>query len=100
MKKLLRILTIDSLKDLLRYKSFFLLIFLLLFADRVIHRVVKPHEGGFVIPDGLRLSAEAARHVFTQLPAELASRVFSPQVRTGCRRVVSIETGYFPLALL
>ena len=80
MKKLLHILTIDSLKDLLRYKSFFLLIFLLLFADRVIHRVVKTPDGGFVIPHAARLSVEAARYVFTQLPAELASRLFSPQV--------------------
>ena len=80
MKKLLQILTFDSLKDLMRYKSFFLLIFLLLFADRVIHRVVKTPDGGFVMPHGHRLGEETARFVFTQLPGELISWIFSPKV--------------------
>jgi hypothetical protein len=80
MKKLIHILTVDSLKDLLRYKSFFLLIFLLLFADRVIHHVIDTSGGGFALPDGHRLGEAMADFVFVQLPGQIVSWLFSPKV--------------------
>jgi len=38
MKRLLRILAVDSVTDLFRYKSFFFLIFFLIAADRVLRK--------------------------------------------------------------
>jgi hypothetical protein len=80
MKQLLHILAVDSLKDLLRYKSFFLLIFLLLFADRAIHRFVETPAGGWAIAQGNGLGPETARYIFVELPTQLAAWIFSPKV--------------------
>ena len=90
MKKLIRILTVHSVTDLLRYKSFFLLIFLLLLADRVLHRFVKATPKGFEFPQGPLIGPSTADFVFTQLPAKLLQWVFSP-------RVVLIAAGLFLL---
>ncbi len=80
MNKLLRILTFHSVKDLLRYKSFFLLIFLLMLADRIVHRWVKSPGRELQLPDGLGLTFETAQYVFSQLPSKLAQLVFTPEV--------------------
>ncbi len=88
MKKLLRILTVHSVKDLLRYKSFFLLIFLLLLADRIIHRFVKSPDNGFALPHGSGLGRQTADFVFSQLPEKLVQWLFTP-------RVIAIAAGLF-----
>ena len=90
MNKLLRILTFNSVKDLLRYKSFFLLIFLLMLADRMVHRWVKSPGRELQLPEGLGLTLEAAQYVFTQMPSKLAQLVFTP-------KVVLIAAGLFLL---
>jgi len=90
MKKLLRILTVHSVKDLLRYKSFFLLIFLLLLADRIIHRFVKSPDKGFALPHGYSLGRQTADFVFSQLPEKLFQWLFTP-------RVIAIAAGLFLL---
>lgn len=90
MKKLLRILTVHSVRELLRYRSFFLLIFLLLLADRVIHNFVKAPENGFKLPHGFELGRQTAEFVFTQLPEKLVHWLFAP-------RVVGIAAGLFLL---
>ncbi len=80
MNTLLRILTLQSVKDLLRYKSFFLLIFLLVLADRVVHRYVKSPGGLLQLPDGPVLTPETAEFVFNRLPVKLAQFLFTPQL--------------------
>ena len=90
MKKLLRILTVHSVKDLLRYKSFFLLIFLLLLADRIIHRFVKSPDKGFAWPHGFELGRQTADFVFSQLPEKMVQWLFTP-------RVMAIAAGLFML---
>jgi hypothetical protein len=90
MKKLLRILTVHSVKDLLRYKSFFLLIFLLLLADRIIHRFVKTPDKNFVLPHGMAFSHQTADYLFGQLPQKLVQWLFTP-------RIIAIAAGLFLL---
>jgi hypothetical protein len=80
MKNLVPILTVHSLGALVRYKSFFLLIFLLLAADRLIHRFVRPSTGGLSLPSGLTDPVQAADYLFTKLPATLYGWLLSPQV--------------------
>lgn len=80
MKKLLRILTSHSVKELLRYKSFFYLIFFLILADRVVHRYVTIPEKGFDWPQGHELGRQTAQFVFTQLPEKLFEWLFAPRV--------------------
>lgn len=79
MKKLLRILTVHSAKELLRYKSFFLLIFILMLADRVIHRYVKAPDKSLIVPHGLGLEPQTADFIFGQLPGKLAQWLFTPR---------------------
>jgi hypothetical protein len=80
MKQLLKILTIHSVKELLRYKSFLFLIFFLIFADRMIHRFVKTPEKGFDWPQGHEFGKHTAEFIFTQLPEKLLLWVFTPRV--------------------
>lgn len=76
MKQQLRILTVHSAKDLFRYKSFFLLIFILIAADRLLHRYVSVN--GLDIRPGeiIRMGEEAARYVFTVLPGRVTELLF------------------------
>ena len=80
MRNLLPILTVHSFGALVRYKSFFLLIFLLLAADRLIHRFVRPSTGGISSPFSLADGVQAADYLFTQLPLKIFSWLLSPQV--------------------
>jgi hypothetical protein len=80
MKKLLHILTVDSFGALIKYKSFVLLIFLLLTADRLIHKFIRPSDSGPAILIRLTDGAQAADYTFTQLPAKLFHWLLSPQV--------------------
>lgn len=80
MSGLLRILTVHSFGALFRYKSFFLLIFLLLTADRLIHKWGRPSTGGLTLPRGLTDAVFAADFVFTQLPAKILAWLLLPQV--------------------
>jgi hypothetical protein len=80
MNNLLRILTVHSAKELLKYKSFFFLIFFLIFADRVIHRLVKTSQEGFDWPSGADLGRQTAAFVFVQLPEKLFQWLMDPRV--------------------
>ncbi len=80
MKKLLRILTVHSVRDLLKYKSFFLLVFIILAADRILPRFVKTSSQGVDWPHGYTLGLQAAQYVFEQLPAKLSLWLFTPEV--------------------
>ncbi|MEJ2457548.1 MAG: hypothetical protein P8Y58_05120, partial [Novosphingobium sp.] len=65
--------------ELLRYKSFFLLIFLLLLADRVIHRFVKTPDKSLVWPHGLALRNQTIDFIFNQLPGKLIHWLLTPR---------------------
>lgn len=90
MNNLLRVLTLHSAKELLKYKSFFYLIFFLIFADRVIHRFVKIPEKGFDWPRGYEIGRQTTQFVFTELPDKLFHWLFGP-------RVLAIAAGLFLL---
>ncbi len=90
MKQLLQILTVHSIKELLRYKSFLFLIFFLIFADRLIHRFVKTPERSFDWPKSAELGKQTSDFIFSQLPGKLLEWVFTP-------RVLLIAAGLFLL---
>jgi hypothetical protein len=90
MNQLVRLLTVHSVKDLLRYKSFFLLIFLILLADRAIHGVVKTPPKDFALPHGINFGQTTAEFVFTRLPGKLLHWIFTP-------RVLAVAAGLFLL---
>jgi len=67
MHRLIQILVVDSIRDLIRYKSFFLLVALLLIADRVLRSYVKIRPEGFEFPSSRELGI-AADWLFLQAP--------------------------------
>ena len=76
MKKLIRILTVDSVRDLFKYKSFFLLILLLFLLDRFIRSGAKgevPHLDLHLIQTA---SEKIAVYVFGQLPDVVGDLLF------------------------
>ena len=68
MKQLLRILTLDSGRDLIRYKSFFLLIFSLIALDRAIHHWIPSRKPDFNLQELTLLGEKAAVAIFDTLP--------------------------------
>lgn len=80
LRQLIRILTVHTVKDLFRYRSFFMLIFLLFLLDRLIHW--NPGTG-FEMPSWRQAMASndtLAVYVFNQLPGLLASLIVKWQV--------------------
>lgn len=71
MKKLIRILVVHSATELLKYKSFFLLIFLLIIADRVLRFFVDVDRSALNIPKVRELGESFAVYIFEELPALL-----------------------------
>jgi hypothetical protein len=80
MRNLVPILTVHSLGALVRYKSFLLLIFFLLAADRLIHKFVRPSTGDMALPLGLADPVAAADYLFTKFPEKLYGWMLSPRV--------------------
>jgi len=72
-KGLLRLLLVDSARDLFRYKSFFLLIFVLILADRVLTKTVRVDRTAFLPPDLRAAGLASARYVFEDLPGTVLS---------------------------
>ena len=66
MKRLLNILLFQSAKDLFRYKSFFLLVFGLILADRALRHIVPVNRAGIHLPDLKTLSESASNYIFEQ----------------------------------
>ena len=67
MHRLIHILVVDSIRDLIRYKSFFLLVALLLIADRALRSYVEIRPEGFEFPSSRELGI-AADWLFLQAP--------------------------------
>jgi hypothetical protein len=70
-KRLLNILVVHSLKDLFKYKSFFLLIFVLMLADRVLKKFVQTDSDIIQLSEIRKLTKESAHYVFQELPYDL-----------------------------
>ncbi|MCG8335396.1 MAG: hypothetical protein MJE63_12805 [Proteobacteria bacterium] len=71
MKKLLHILFNQSLTDLFKYKSFFLLIFVLILADRLLKYLSKSKQLTFSLPKFETLSIQVAEYLFDEFPIVL-----------------------------
>ena len=70
-RRLAWLLLLDSAKDLFRYKSFFLLIFALILADRVLKKTVAVDRSALRLPALAEAGAHSARYVFEDLPGAL-----------------------------
>ena len=68
MHKLLRILIVHSVKDLFKYKTFFLLIFILVIADRAIKRFIHVDRSSLSLVQFKELGDRLALYVFNDLP--------------------------------
>lgn len=79
MKKLIRILTVHSVQDLFKYKSFLFLIFFLMTADRLLHHFVEVERPSLALPQDGFLTNETAVYVFDLLPGQVAEWVFQWQ---------------------
>lgn len=60
MRRLIQILIVDSIRDLIRYKSFFLLVATLLIADRFLRSYVKIRPEGCELPSSRELGMAVA----------------------------------------
>ena len=80
MKKLLRILTVHSIKELLRYKSFLLLVFFLLFTDRILHHYLPTPISVSEFFKHYEFGEKIVAFIFTHLPKILIERVFTVQI--------------------
>jgi hypothetical protein len=67
-RRLATLLLADSAKDLFRYKSFFLLIFALILADRILKKTVAADRSALHLPALEKAGAQSARYVFKELP--------------------------------
>ncbi|MGD8368030.1 MAG: hypothetical protein PVG78_10330 [Desulfobacterales bacterium] len=71
--RLARLLLVDSAKDLFRYKSFFLLIFALILADRILKKTVSVDRSAIQLPNLAETGLHTARFVFEELPGAVGS---------------------------
>jgi hypothetical protein len=68
---ILHILLFNSAKDLFKYKSFFLLIFVLMLLDRALTKLVKVDRSAVDTSEIKQLTLESARYVFESLPLDM-----------------------------
>lgn len=80
MKQLIQILGVQSVRELLRYKSFFLLVFLLFIADRALKLSLGPQSKPPGLSEARALGLNAAGYVFDELPAQLGLWVLDGRV--------------------
>ncbi|MCP4747273.1 MAG: hypothetical protein GY874_14205 [Desulfobacteraceae bacterium] len=73
MKKLLTILFVHSVKDLFKHKSFFLLIFILIVADRGLKLLKKIYDIDLGLPFFFKLDLRVSGYVFEQLPNQVVA---------------------------
>jgi len=80
MQKLITILLVHSLKDLFKHKSFFLLIFILAFADRGLKILKNTYNIELGMPSLKQLDIEIVRFIFEQLPGVIAEALMDFRV--------------------
>jgi hypothetical protein len=69
--RLFRLLLINSAKDLFKYKSFFLLIFVLMLLDRLLKKFVQVDRSVFQLSALRQLTDESAQYVYQHLPQDI-----------------------------
>jgi hypothetical protein len=72
----LQILGIHSAKELIRYKSFFLLILVIIAADWLVHRYVNVQALNIKPAEIIQMGPQAARFIFETLPEMVLERFF------------------------
>jgi hypothetical protein len=70
-KRLLNIVLVHSLKELFKYKSFFLLVFVLILADRVLKKFVRTDFTHLKLFEIRQFTTDSARYIFQEMPADL-----------------------------
>jgi hypothetical protein len=75
MQNLIRILIVHSVKDLFKHKSFFLLIFILAFADRGLSMIKHRYQISLGLPALQQLNMESLQFIFDRLPALLFNAI-------------------------
>ena len=80
MQKLITILLAHSLKDLFKHKSFFLLIFILAFADRGLKILKNTYHFELGLPSLTQLDIETVRFIFEQLPSVILEALMDIRV--------------------
>ena len=73
MKRLLRILVLHSIRDLVRYKSFFVLVAALIVLDRALHAWLPVDFRSLGIPPLREMMHDAATFMFAELPGVMLS---------------------------
>jgi hypothetical protein len=90
MNHLLQVLTVQSGRDLMRYKSFFLLIFALMALDRAVHRFIPARKPDFNIKDLYRTGEQTAVYIFESLPDQILNWIMDS-------RAIAVIAGLFLL---
>ncbi|OGG95256.1 MAG: hypothetical protein A2527_08780 [Candidatus Lambdaproteobacteria bacterium RIFOXYD2_FULL_50_16] len=80
MKTLFTLIGVHSVRELVRYKSFFLLIFLLFIADRLLKSYVQVDKSSLGLDQLKAWGDQTAPWFFEEFPAKLWSWALSPQV--------------------
>ena len=75
MKKLIELLFNQSLRDLFKYKSFFLLIFVLILADRLLKTASKSIQAVIDLPEIDSLGIQVANYVFNHLLQDILTQL-------------------------
>ena len=88
MQNLVTILFVNSIKDLFKNKSFFLLIFILAFADRGLKVLKNRYQIDLGLPSLQKINAETARYVFEKLPGVIIDAITD-------YRVIAVLIGLF-----
>lgn len=68
MKRLLKILVVNSLTDLFKHKSFFLLVFVLVLVDRGLKLLKNTYPFELGLPELRKIDAKTADYIFNELP--------------------------------
>jgi hypothetical protein len=90
MNHLLQVLTVQSGRDLMRYKSFFLLIFGLIALDRAVHRWLPARKPDLNIEDLYKAGEQSAVYVFESLPDQVLNWITDS-------RAIAVVAGLFLL---
>ena len=88
MQNLVTILFVNSIKDLFKNKSFFLLIFILAFADRGLKVLKNRYQIDLGLPSLHKIDTETARYVFEKLPGVIIDAITD-------YRVIAVLIGLF-----
>ena len=76
----IKLLAVDSWRTLFRFKSFFMLIFLIFWADRLLRPLIESRTAGLKAIDFSRMTADLSQQLFVNLPAMLEHLFANPRI--------------------